>query len=493
MPGGPDWFANADIGHYLRSELTPRGTEFVMAEVEGPGAIVRLWSANAGRRVWRVYLDGKPEPVIEAKGKNLLDGLKGGLPEVFSDKRNFGYNLYLPVPFQNGCKVTVSFPSGKDRERPPLMYYHVDIRTFPPETKVQTFTWDLAAADLEKVQDAVSLLARPRSQFSDEEDTDRHTEELPAGAKTGLSILGPGAIRELKIVVEADSKKELDEFLVKSLLAITFDNAAAPQVRSPLGEFFGAGPGLVPYQSLPLAMEKDQNRAVLTSRWIMPFLSEAGIYLTNLSEAGARVTLEATTSEWDWGKDSLFFHAGYRAWEKIPTRPESDITLLSAQGPGRYVGTELNVRNHLEHFWWGEGDEKVYVDGENFPSIFGTGTEDYFGYAWCVQWFRFNHAYHGVPKDSRVWLVVPQTASLMGLFPWGFVLLDKVVPIKDTTSQYRWHIIDDIPFEKSIQFDLEVLHHRKTVVDMAAVAFWYAAPGATDDAPPLDLKSREIW
>ena len=222
----------------------------------------------------------------------------------------------------------------------------------------------------------------------------------------------------------------------------------------------------------------------------MPFQREAEFTLTNLTDLPAEYEIVLLTMPWDWGNDSLYFHAGFRSRDAIPTRPASDFTLLSAAGPGRYVGTELNVRNHLEHFWWGEGDEKIYVDRESFPSIFGTGTEDYFGYAWCVQYFRFAHAYHGVPGPAKVLLFIPQS---MLYFPWPWVAVSRLRPGFDTTSQYRWHILDDIPFQQSLQFDLEVLHHRKTVVDMAAVTYWYSAPGATDDLPEFDLKNRKVW
>ncbi|OGP60552.1 MAG: hypothetical protein A2V67_15200 [Deltaproteobacteria bacterium RBG_13_61_14] len=488
-----DWFANRDIGNYLCKEQSPRGTEWVMAEVEGPGAIVRMWSANAGKRIWRVYLDGGEEPVIEAKGKDLLDGLKGGLPSVFSDKRNFGYNLYLPIPFQNGGKVTVAFPDGKDRETAPLMYYHVDVRTFSTGTLVETFSWEKLPTIIDKVEETSSRLLIPKTAFPKTILISEMSkfQELKPGESFNMDLSGSRAIYELTIAVKTDSDKNFEDVIGQTLLEINFDEADKPQVQSPLGEFFGSAPGIVPYNSLPLAVEKIENSVKLTSRWVMPFRNSAQITIINQSGETADFKVRATHADWDWGKDSLYFHAGYRSWERISTRPESDLTLLSATGPGRYVGTELNVRNHLEHYWWGEGDEKVYVDGESFPSIFGTGTEDYFGYAWCVQYFRFAHAYHGVPKPSRVWLVIPQMSTLF--IPKAWVPVSKLMPGYDTTSQYRWQILDDIPFEKSIQFDLELLHHQKTVVDMESVSYWYAAPGATDNVPALDLKNREIW
>ncbi|UCG59147.1 MAG: DUF2961 domain-containing protein, partial [Phycisphaerales bacterium] len=108
--------------------------------------------------------------------------------------------------------------------------------------------------------------------------------------------------------------------------------------------------------------------------------------------------------------------------------------------------------------WWGEGDEKIYVDGEAFPSHIGTGTEDYFGYAWCKPEF-FESAFHAQPSGD-------------GNLKPGF------------TVNSRYRALDAIPFRKSIQFDMELWHWARTTMSYAPTTLWYARPGATWDVKP---------
>ena len=158
---------------------------------------------------------------------------------------------------------------------------------------------------------------------------------------------------------------------------------------------------------------------------------------------------------WQWNDRSLLFHAKWRIEKDLPSRPFTDWTHLECSGNGRFVGGALHVINPVRG-WWGEGDEKIYVDGETFPSHFGTGTEDYYGYAWCSN-ERFVHAYHNQPRCD-------------GPGNYG------------NTSVNRFHILDDIPFTRSFKFDMENWHSNPTCdTTRAAVSYWYARPGCWDD------------
>jgi hypothetical protein len=165
----------------------------------------------------------------------------------------------------------------------------------------------------------------------------------------------------------------------------------------------------------------------------------------------------------------MHFHAKWRAEFDVPTRPMQDWNYLQASGRGVFAGAAFSIANPVRN-WWGEGDEKIYVDGEKFPSHFGTGTEDYFGYAWCCP-ETFAHAYHNQPRCD-------------GPGNYGH------------TSVNRWHIIDRIPFKQDFRFDMELWHWHETVkVDMSVVAYWYARPGGSDGFDPIqasDLRVVEI-
>jgi len=166
-----------------------------------------------------------------------------------------------------------------------------------------------------------------------------------------------------------------------------------------------------------------------------------------------KVRASAAAGPFAWSDRAMHFKAGWRI-EEMPTRPMRDWNYLAAEGRGVFVGDSLAVANPVKA-WWGEGDEKIYVDGEAFPSHFGTGTEDYYGYAWCCN-VPFQHAYHGQPRCDG---------------PANF----------GHTSVNRWHIIDRIPFTRSFRFDMEVWHWNETCrVTYAATSYWYARPGSKD-------------
>src|SRR5262249_748468 len=155
----------------------------------------------------------------------------------------------------------------------------------------------------------------------------------------------------------------------------------------------------------------------------------------------------------------LLFRASWHLRKNFASRPFHDHLVLDAKGgPGRFVGTALIVKNP-HRAWWGEGDEKFTVDGEALPSWFGTGTEDYFGYAWCCP-ETFSSAFHG-------------QAQCDGPGNYGF------------TAVHRMHVLDSVPFQRSFRFDLEVWHWvPKLQLDYATVAYWYGAPGAVAGRPP---------
>ena len=168
--------------------------------------------------------------------------------------------------------------------------------------------------------------------------------------------------------------------------------------------------------------------------------------------------------------DFLYFHARWRYQDNLQTK-KADGTLdwpaLRVSGAsGRFVGLLLNVFNPTPA-WWGEGDEKIYVDGESFPSTFGTGTEDYFGYAWSD-----NHTYMN-PFHAQTRCDGPGT--------------------KGNSSNIRYQILDSVPFQKSLNFDLEVWHWEAVKIQYATIAYFYAAPGASHRAGhPRSVNSQGL-
>lgn len=481
-----DWWANRDFGNYLRMEKTSRGYEFVMAEAEGPGAIVRMWSANPGGRTWRIYLDGDDQPVIETAGKKLLGGAVPPWGKPFAQRRNLGANFIFPIAFSRSVKVTVQDPVTGPR--PPPMYYHVNLRMFAPETRVKPFSIAELRLLKSEVEATARILADPDSLIPAGESASAGLELRPGAEETLFDFSGEKAVVLFEVEIQAE-QADLAELLGKSLLLITFDEMSRPAVAAPLNDFFGASPGAPEMRTLPSSIIPTSTGAQLKSRWVMPFKSRAEIKIVNQSSRRLSLSARAVIADREFGEDSIYFHAGWRERDRIPTRPPSDFRMLEVRGRGRFVGLTMNVRNPMNLFWWGEGDEKIWVDDDEFPSIFGTGTEDYFGYAWCVQYFKFTHAYHGVSVPTTEFLVVPQVLP----FPFLWEAISRATRQPAVVSQYRWQILDDIPFSERLLFDMEILHHRNTEIDVNAAAFWYAEAGSEDDATVPDLGAREVW
>jgi hypothetical protein len=198
----------------------------------------------------------------------------------------------------------------------------------------------------------------------------------------------------------------------------------------------------------------------------MPFRKRAEISLSRTGSGAVEVGGSVTVAGAAFDDRTLLFHARWQPRELVPTRPYRDWRMGALSGEGWLVGAVLDVENPPGTAWWGEGDEKIRVDGEAFPSWFGTGTEDYFGYAWSTA-ETFDHAYHA------------QTHAPAGGFPGLW-------------SMNRFHVLDPIPFTRSLTFDFEIWHWSATTLAVDGTLYWYArgSRGTVDVQSPTSSGSR---
>ena len=448
------WFANGDRGQYLRVEKRDGRKEYVMMDAEGPGCVVRIWSANAAGDL-RIYLDGSDQPALEMNMQHAMDGKHEPFLHPYAGVHSLGWNLYFPFPYAGHCKVTTTAPD---------IYYHVNYRTYPRGTPVESFTME----QINALKDKIAALGRrlDRSYVSNLPPANAALRPIalvqlaPGATKTIAELESPAAIFELEAALDIGNWRQL---LRHTILQITFDGEPESSVLCPLGDFFGASPDINPYESLPLSVHRSGE---MRSKWFMPFEKTCKVTLINRGREPVGFWGSITTVPYRWTDRSMHFHAKWRAENNMPSRPFHDWTILQCRGRGTFVGCMLSVCNPVKN-WWGEGDEKIYVDGESFPSHFGTGSEDYFGYAWCNNQ-PFTHAYHNQPRCDG---------------PGNYGL----------TSNNRFHIIDRIPFTKQFQFDIEAWHsHAKTTVSYNATGYWYARPGGTDFYQPLTGEMLEV-
>ncbi|MCG3127859.1 MAG: hypothetical protein CHACPFDD_02731 [Phycisphaerae bacterium] len=459
-----DWFANNDAGQYLRVEERAGRKEHVMMDAAGPGAIVRIWSANP-KGTLRVYIDGAEQPALEAPLADFLGGKSAGVPAPVACETSRGWNSYLPIPYAKSCRVT-SDEGG--------FYYHVNYRTYAAGSRVESFGKETIAKSRERIERIAEELKHPAAiaVTPSGRELTRLSAEPAAGETSRLAEFKEGgSISALSLRVQAD---DLTTALRRCVLEMRFDGELT--VACPLGDFFGSAPGVNEFQSRPLAVRPDKRgdrlvAAQVSSYWVMPFERAATIDVVNHS--AAKVELQGSLIKYPrggdappWTERNMHFHAKWRPAYGVPTRPMQDWNYMTAKGTGVFVGASFSIANPVKE-WWGEGDEKIYVDGETFPSHFGTGTEDYYGYAWCCN-VPFQHAYHNQPRCD-------------GPGNYGH------------TSVNRWHILDKIPFERDFRFDMELWHwHETCKVDMSVVCYWYARPGGSDNFPPIDPTALHV-
>jgi hypothetical protein len=446
---GPDeeWFANRDVNQYLRTEINEGRQEWVMMDTPGPGAVVRIWSANPPEDgTLRVYLDGSSEPVIAASMTEMLGG-RWLVDSPLSAVRSRGWNLYLPLPYARHCKITC------DRSG---FYYQVNYRTYDPGTAVESLTEAALASAAGRIARLQETLLDPPPADGNRKVSLRGT--IEAGESNSvLADPGPRAIRYLILYVPSE---DLATTLRSTVLQIEFDGEQT--VWCPIGDFFGSGVGLNEYSGWWRSVGSRPTRgggieAILACRWVMPYRDSCRITVHNLSDWRTEVRLTGTTSPWDWDDRSMHFQTVWRQQNPIHTRPMRDWNYVEVLGTGVFVGDTLAVANPVKT-WWGEGDEKIYVDGETFPSHFGTGTEDYYGYAWCSPEL-FEAPFHAQPRCD-------------GPDNYGHTTVSRV------------RSLDAIPFRESFRFDMEVWHWKECDVGYAATSHFYALPGATHNRPP---------
>jgi hypothetical protein len=244
------------------------------------------------------------------------------------------------------------------------------------------------------------------------------------------------------------------------VLRIYWDNATEPAVESPLGDFFAAGFGLrQEIISIPVIVEGGDG---YNCYWTMPFYKNARITLTNEGDKNVRsFYYQVDYTEVDkLPRNTAYFCAQYR--QEYPEKTGDDYLVFETQGKGHYVGTVMSVRSRSP-YWFGEGDAKFYIDGEETPSIWGTGTEDYFLCAWGLN------------------------ECITPYFGCTYKSMDTEEDLGVKFSLYRWHMNDPVRFNKSLKFKIEhtgwisadetesgkVEGHVEREDDMASVAFWY--------------------
>lgn len=297
----------------------------------------------------------------------------------------------------------------------------------------------------------------------------------PKQVTTLAEIDGPGAIQHIWMTVHPDWWRRI-------VIRFYWDDEATPSIETPLGDLFCNGwCQRCNVSSLPIAVNPAGG---FNSYWEMPFRKSARIAVENLwDDPCGGFFYQITYALTDVPEDAGYLHVQWRRSNPLPYG--SVHTLLDgAQGHGHYVGTYIAWQSN-NCGWWGEGEVKFYIDGDGeFPTICGTGTEDYFGGAW-----NFEHPPGEYGRFSTAFLGLPQ---VIGAGEGGMYRSQQ------RFSMYRWHIMDPIRFEQDLRVTIQALGWRSggrylpLQDDIASTAFWYQAePHAPFPALP-DRNGLEV-
>ena len=349
------WFANWDRSQFIRIEEKDGRKEYVMMDVDGPGAAVRFWATWHGpgggefsNGTLRVYIDGEEKPVIEGPIAEIIDGGKlAGPPlsEGVSPKTEYkqqGHNLYLPIPYARHCKMTYStdvliYRGAKEGE---ALYYQINYRTYEPGTDVESFSMERLAAEKPAIEAVQKELTENRVDDNDAWKMKEWDGALaPGDERTAVEIEGPAAIRQLRFKIEA---KDLSQALRSTVLEVKFDGKRA--IWAPLGDFFGTGYQLRPYRTWYTEVTEDGE---LYCAWVMPFEKSASVTLRNVGKQPVTVEMaQARVSDWHWDDRSLHFHATWRQLSAVGTGRDRgmegnsafDVNYVEVDGKGVYGG-----------------------------------------------------------------------------------------------------------------------------------------------------------
>lgn len=488
-----NWHANEDNNGFICSE--PDGN--VVFDMEGPGVIWRVWSALALEGNIRVYIDDMENPVIRMPFRLFFERFyhvefASNFPNLMPTLSR-GRNRWIPIPFNRHCKIVLEEDWGA--------YYHITYTKFSQDTQLPVYNRELE----KEIQIPLAELDRKFS-FRGEcpwlhgkgEYSERLTTFCAARTATPVFCSGtPGGITKLSMDFRNLSDTRCAELMRSLLLEIHWDGESESSVLCPVGDFFGTAPGCNDFKTLPVSMQG----GVGVSQWYMPYRS-VKITLRNASEQDISLPIEVTTVKLDrkevecvmrfhtkWHKDD-FLYLDHARFDKSGDR-WPDWAMLLCKGKGRFCGVHLSVKdtwpvpeekseewwygfvdNSLIDWWWGEGDEKFFVDGEKFPSTFGTGSEDYIGYSFAA--------------------LPPHT-----LFDSAYAC-QSMVPIDGNgyTSVARFHVCDNIPFNSGFEAFIEKYKENQwgegSECRYACTVYWYLMHDGTNADPYTVINDTQL-
>ena len=465
-PDKPGWFADSDGTGYIREETIKGKKEYVIMEHNGPGCITRMWTPffyyNFDNRTGpniKIYLNGNKTPVIDENFIALLSG-KGSIHAPFATFTARAGVCFLPIPFAKNCKITLDDKA---------FYNIINYRGYPKNSIVESFSKDLYTKDTPQLKNTAELIestAPLKGEWINSEENvikpnDSLTIELPQGTHAVNSL-----------TFRLNPKSGLQS-LRSTIVRMTFDGKQT--VWIPLGDLFCSPDTINPFKTRNLIVLKNGN---MSCNWIMPYSSTAKLTLINLQEKEISISVSVNIGEYTWNDRSMYFHANWNNVGILPGNHFYDMNFIDITGKGVLAGDALTVLSPGVG-WWGEGDEKIYIDEADvirkFPSHFGTGTEDYYGWAGGVN-------PTGADQFSK---------------PFGSnVRIGNQINPQGYNTCMRNRLLDNIPFNNRLVFDMEAspgtdIRNYWNLLSYSMVTWWYGMAGAKSNRTPQRQQAKQ--
>ena len=279
---------------------------------------------------------------------------------------------------------------------------------------------------------------------------------------TLAEITGPGSIQHIWMTPTGNWRH--------SIIRFYWDDETLPSVEAPVGDFFGMGWGkYAPLNSLAVAVNPG---SAFNCYWPMPFRKKCKITMENLNDNDMTLFYQVDYVLTEVPSDAAYFHAQFRRTNRL-TYKQDYVLIDNIKGKGHYVGTYMAWEVH-NNGWWGEGEIKFFMDGDTqYPTICGTGTEDYFcgSYDWDTR--------RKVAEGVEVVEYTEYTGPYAGLHQ--VIKGDGHYQVMQRFGMYRWHVNDPIRFDKDLRVTIQALGWRSDgrylplQDDIASVVYWYQA------------------
>jgi hypothetical protein len=423
----PEILGDMDHGFFLDVKQSDAGVDATLAETTGAGMVTWIWSANP-TGILRLFIDNRDTPVMEVPFAHFIDG--SFLPHSwpFAAVTANGHNLHFPIIHKDYCRIEIRVPKKEDLS---TLYYQIAWNPLDSTETIHPF-------DAGDIADGKELLESLAKIIAD-------TQELSPGEPTNEILIPPGSGMPIfssrdsgtisSIAFATPDRADLASLHIRAY----WDDSPEPAIDCPLHLLGGISSRMESSSSLPVTIQGNRMEV----RWPMPYQT-ARVEIANIGDRA--VSLQSSVSV-DKDPSPLRFRTTTQQHRNLRTENKNILTLADILGSGRIVGCNIVVHTRTSK-WWGEGDQLIYLDSTSEPTWRGTGTEDYFGFAWCST-KTFDHPLRGQSS-------VTQSGA------------------ERTSSMHRYHVLDRLPFHSFASFKTEAWGLAEGAMDYESLVLYYS-------------------